>query len=145
MSAPLIASLPLKRMVYPLPMRNSWYAFAALSMAIGVGCGAFGAHGLRGTIPEADLAIWEKSVFYQLIHSLAALLVLVTPLAILNEKRAARLAQLFLGGSLVFSGSLYALVLTNQRWLGAITPIGGVCFIVGWVLLTVSAIQSRAP
>jgi uncharacterized membrane protein YgdD (TMEM256/DUF423 family) len=116
-------------------MKHTLYALAALSMAVGVGCGAFGAHGLRDVISPTDLQIWEKAVFYQLVHGLAALVIVVTPATLLSEQKAARSAKLFLIGTLFFSGSLYTLVLTNLRWMGAITPIGGVCFIVAWLLL----------
>jgi uncharacterized membrane protein YgdD (TMEM256/DUF423 family) len=116
-------------------MKHTLYALAALSMAVGVGCGAFGAHGLRDVISASDLQIWEKAVFYQLIHGLATLVILVTPPTLFDEKKAVRSAKLFLIGTLFFSGSLYTLVLANLRWMGAITPIGGVCFIVGWILL----------
>ena len=119
-------------------MKNRLFAIAALSMAIGVACGAFGAHALRGTIPDSDLDIWEKAVFYHLIHGLAALVILATPLALLSERRGSQVAKLFLFGTAVFCGSLYALVLTNIRWLGAITPIGGVSMILGWILLSLS-------
>jgi uncharacterized membrane protein YgdD (TMEM256/DUF423 family) len=124
-------------------MKPLLYSLAALSMAIGVGCGAFGAHGLRDIISAQDLQIWEKSVFYQLIHSVAALVLLVTPHTICDEKKSTRCAALFLIGTLIFSGSLYTLVLTNTRWLGAITPIGGTCFIVSWVLLALGAYRQR--
>ncbi len=125
-------------------MKPLLYSLGALSMAIGVGCGAFGAHGLRDIISAQDMQIWEKAVFYQLIHSLAALVLLVTPHTLCDEKRSTRCAALFLIGTLVFSGSLYTLVLTNMRWLGAITPLGGSCFIVSWVLVAVAAYRRRA-
>ncbi len=125
-------------------MKPLIYSLGALSMAIGVGCGAFGAHGLRDIISAQDMQIWEKAVFYQLIHSLAALVLLVTPHTLCDEKRSTRCAALFLIGTLVFSGSLYTLVLTNMRWLGAITPLGGSCFIVSWVLVAVAAYRRRA-
>jgi uncharacterized membrane protein YgdD (TMEM256/DUF423 family) len=124
-------------------MKPLLYSLAALSMAIGVGCGAFGAHGLRDVIPASDLQIWEKAVFYQLIHSLAALVLLVTPHTLCDERRTSLCATLFLVGTLIFSGTLYALVLTNTRWLGAITPIGGTCFIVSWILLAAGAYRRR--
>ena len=108
-------------------------------MALGVGCGAFGAHALRGTIPDTDLDIWEKAVFYHLIHGLAVLVILAAPVTLLKEQRASRIAKLLLLGQVIFSGSLYALVLTNTRWLGAITPIGGMLFIVSWVMVSVAA------
>ena len=131
-------------MIHLTDMKHFTFAIASLFMGIGVACGAFGAHALRGTIPDTDLAIWEKAVLYHLVHSLAALLLLVTPATILEEPRALRFSQLLLIGTLIFSGSLYALVLTNARWLGAITPIGGVCFIATWILVSLSVAGRRA-
>jgi len=124
-------------------MKPLLYSLASLSMAIGVGCGAVGAHGLRDVIPANDLQIWEKAVFYQLIHSLAALVLLVTPHTLCDERTCTRCASLFLIGTAIFSGTLYALVLTNTRWLGAITPIGGTCFILAWILVTLGAYRRR--
>lgn len=111
------------------------FSLASLSMAIGVACGAFGAHGLRGTIPDLDLQIWEKGVFYQLVHSLAALIIIGTAGSNVCANTARRAAILFLLGVAIFSGTLYALVLTNLRWLGAITPLGGTSFICAWLML----------
>jgi uncharacterized membrane protein YgdD (TMEM256/DUF423 family) len=110
------------------------FSLSALSMAIGVACGAFGAHGLRDVVPPSELLIWEKAVFYQLIHAISSMMVLNAN-KLVPEHVARRVALLFLGGTFVFSGSLYLLVLTNIRWLGAITPIGGASFIVAWVIL----------
>ncbi|MEN9845789.1 MAG: hypothetical protein RIS36_936 [Pseudomonadota bacterium] len=119
------------------------YSLAALSMAIGVGCGAFGAHGLRDILSAQDMQIWEKAVFYQLVHSVAALVLLITPDTLCNERVATRCASLLLIGTTIFSGTLYALVLTNTRWLGAITPIGGTCFIIAWVLVALGTHRRR--
>ena len=119
------------------------YALASLSMAIGVGCGAFGAHGLREVVTPNDLQIWEKAVFYQLIHGLAALAVVLTPETLIPHRKSRFVATLFLLGTLIFSGSLYLLVLSGQRWLGAITPLGGTSYIAGWIILAVAA--CRAP
>lgn len=118
------------------------YALASLSMAIGVGCGAFGAHGLRDVVTPNDLQIWEKAVFYQLIHGLAALAVVLTPETLIPHRKSRFVATLFLLGTLIFSGSLYLLVLSGQRWLGAITPIGGTSYIMGWVILAVATYQA---
>ncbi len=101
----------------------------ALFAALGVAAGAFGAHALRDLVPTTDLAIWETAVRYQLFHALALLFV--------GFSSAARLmvpGLLFALGTVVFSGSLYLLVLTDTRWLGAITPIGGLLLILGWLL-----------
>jgi uncharacterized membrane protein YgdD (TMEM256/DUF423 family) len=116
---------------------------ASLALAVGVACGAFGAHGLKSIIPASDLLIWEKGVLYQLIHALGALILLVADTNGPSQKTRIRIARLLLISCLIFSGSLYLLVLTNQRWLGAITPIGGVGFIVSWIWLGWSFCRER--
>ncbi len=106
---------------------------AALLGALAVGLGAFGAHGLKDLlVRNQTAAIWEKAVFYHFIHAVM-LFVLATRVPL-------RLCPWFsfLAGIVIFSGSLYVLAVTNARWLGAITPIGGVSFIVGWVCLAVA-------
>lgn len=89
--------------------------------------GAFGAHGLRPLLTQNDtVSIWEKAVFYHFIHSVM--------LFILAERKQIPAVPWwgFLTGIVIFSGSLYLLAVTNIRWLGAITPIGGVSFLIGW-------------
>lgn len=106
----------------------AWKWGAALA-GIGVILGAFGAHGLETAMPDVNLDPWKTAVAYQMWHALALLAVGLHP-----EKP--RLpAYLFIFGIIVFSGSLYALVLTQIMWLGAITPIGGVSLISGWFAL----------
>lgn len=100
----------------------------------GVIAGAFGAHGLREHVTAERLAVWHTGVEYQMYHALALLV-----LAKLNVHRAA--TWLFAAGIVIFSGSLYVLVLSDTNWLGAITPIGGVCFIAGWLWLLVTALR----
>lgn len=105
--------------------------FGALSVAIG----AFGAHGLKSMLETAGRTdTFETAVKYQFYHTFAILLV-----GLLLQKGENSLLNisgwLFLAGIIVFSGSLYALCFTGIRWLGAITPIGGVAFIAGWLLL----------
>ena len=98
---------------------------------LAVALGAFGAHGLRGRLSPADLATFETAVRYQMYHALGLILVAVRSAAFSNLLvRVAGWA--FTIGILVFSGSLYVLVLTGERWLGAVTPVGGVAFLVGW-------------
>jgi uncharacterized membrane protein YgdD (TMEM256/DUF423 family) len=105
---------------------------AALMGLLAVGLGAFGAHGLKGILARYDTAaIWEKAVFYHFIHAVM-LYVLATRASL---QRGPWLA--FLIGIVLFSGSLYVLAVTNARWLGAITPFGGVSFIVGWFWLLI--------
>jgi uncharacterized membrane protein YgdD (TMEM256/DUF423 family) len=103
----------------------------ALFGLLAVALGAFGAHGLEGRLSSADLATFETAVRYQMYHALA-LILLGTTAARLPEFRVRVAGWAFATGILVFSGSLYLLVLTGHRWLGAVTPLGGVAFLVGW-------------
>ncbi|TNF29454.1 MAG: DUF423 domain-containing protein [Deltaproteobacteria bacterium] len=98
---------------------------------LAVAAGAFGAHGLREALSPASLAIWKTGAEYHLIHALALVATALT-LAWRPSRSARVAAWSFLVGVLVFSGSLYLLAVTDLLWLGAITPIGGVAFIVGW-------------
>lgn len=104
-----------------------------------VGFGAFGAHGLRGRISPEMLSVFEIGVRYQMYHALAILLV-----AALSGRIEGRLLPAagwaFTAGIAVFSGSLYVLALTGITTLGAVTPIGGVAFLVGWVCLILAAL-----
>jgi uncharacterized membrane protein YgdD (TMEM256/DUF423 family) len=106
----------------------------ALSACIAVAAGAFGAHALAGLVPPERLAVWETAARYQMYHALGLMIV-----AYLTSQKAAGPARfggwLFVVGTLLFSGSLYALVLTDIRWLGAITPFGGTALIGGWLAL----------
>jgi len=108
---------------------------ACLSLAVSIACGAFGAHALRNSVSPLDIAIWEKAVLYQMIHSLAVLAIALSRHPALEQRRCFVALNLMLLSILVFSGSLYLLVLLQQRWLGAITPIGGSGFIVAWLSL----------
>lgn len=113
----------------------------AILGALSVMIGAFGAHGLHDMlVKNGHLETFETGVKYQFYHSLA--LVLVGILAYhLPGKWLGYAAQSFFYGTLIFSGSLYILCLTNVRWLGAITPIGGLLMIAGWVLLGIAAVK----
>lgn len=111
-------------------------AMAGLAGALGVGLGAFGAHALAARLSPADLATFETGARYQMFHAVA-LLGLGAWIGRHPARRLAWAARAFGFGTLVFSGSLYALVLTGQRWLGAVTPIGGVALIAGWILVMV--------
>jgi uncharacterized membrane protein YgdD (TMEM256/DUF423 family) len=118
---------------------SSALRIAAILGALAVVLGAFGAHGLKGVlVSNGTTAIWEKAVFYHFAHTVM-LFVLAgrAPL-----RRVAWLSFLF--GILIFSGSLYLLAVTNLRWLGAITPVGGISFIVGWVCLAIKpSVETR--
>ena len=104
--------------------------FAALSVLLG----AFGAHGLKNRLSIEDLAIFETAVRYQMYHALGILLMGVASFY-LTEKLVSIPAYFLILGIIIFSGSLFLLVFTNLRWFGAITPIGGLCLIIGWLLL----------
>ena len=106
----------------------------AIAMAFGVALGAFGAHGLKSRLSPDLLAVYETGVRYHLVHGLA--IFVAAWLAGEDQTRSARLAGvLFVVGILLFSGSLYLLALTGIRTLGAITPLGGVAWIVAWGLI----------
>ncbi len=109
-------------------------AFAMLSVA----CGAFGAHALRARLDERALEVWETAASYQMYHGLG-LLAVAWILAQTQSTAATVAGWAMVVGVVVFSGSLYTLSLTGIKWLGAITPIGGVAFIVAWIALIVAA------
>jgi uncharacterized membrane protein YgdD (TMEM256/DUF423 family) len=111
---------------------------ACLLMAAGVGLGAFGAHGLRTRLSLDLLGIYETGVLYHLVHGLGACVAAVLARSGLG-RRAETAGWLFVAGTMLFSGSLYVLALTGTRWLGAITPLGGVSWIAGWLTLGWSA------
>jgi uncharacterized membrane protein YgdD (TMEM256/DUF423 family) len=107
----------------------------AINGALAVMLGAFGAHGLKARVEESLLHTWATASDYHFYHALA--LLLVGLLAKQFNEAASLIAAgwVLFAGMLIFSGSLYTLVLSGQRWLGAITPIGGVLLIVGWLML----------
>lgn len=116
-------------------MHKKFIAIAALLGALSVGLGAFGAHGLKKILDANQLATFETAVRYQFYHTLALLAVGILFQQYANN-RVLWAGRFFLIGILVFSGSLYLLCLLPQfSWLGAITPIGGASFIVGWLCL----------
>jgi uncharacterized membrane protein YgdD (TMEM256/DUF423 family) len=120
------------------------FIFAALSAMVSVMMGAFASHALRGTLTDRMQHAFETAVAYQLNHSLALLLV-----CLLIDRWGRHWALMsaswaFVTGICLFSGSLYLLALTDMKWLGPITPIGGAAFIVGWGLLVVGIWQQPA-
>lgn len=115
-------------------MSRLFLALGALAAGIGVALGAFGAHGLESRVTPERLQTFETGVRYHMYHALA-LLVVGWAAAQFPGWPLQAAGYLFLAGLVLFSGSLYLLVLTDTPWLGAVTPLGGVAFIVGWVLL----------
>jgi len=106
---------------------------AAFAGASGIALGAFGAHALRARLEPAALATWNTAVLYHLIHALALLALALFARA--TGRSVMLPATLFTAGIVLFSGSLYLLALTSWRWLGPLTPLGGVAFIAGWLAL----------
>ncbi len=108
-------------------------AVGAVSAMVAVGAGSFGAHFLRTRLSDELLTVFETGARYQMYHALA----LVAVGLVLSRGAgvpAVWAGWLFIVGSIIFSGSLYALAITGARWWGAITPVGGVCFILGWAV-----------
>jgi len=114
--------------------RNFLIAAAASAGFFGVALGAFGAHGLQPLLEQrGTMGIWQTAVHYWFYHTLA-LLVLGLGSGLPGPVKR-RVALFWLAGMVVFSGSLFFLATTGPRWLGAVTPVGGILFLVGWVLL----------
>ena len=123
-------------------MARTFLLLGALSGFSSVAAGAFGAHALRQRLDEKLLAVFETGARYQMFHALA--LLVIGALAARGESRALAVAGwAMVAGTVLFSGSLYALALSGVRGLGAITPLGGVAFLVGWLALA-WAVWTRA-
>lgn len=121
-----------------------FFALGCVSASLGVAAGAFGAHGLKDILATDMLATYETAVRYQLYHAFGLVLVGLLPHTISVPARVIVAGWCFVAGTLLFSGSLYALTLSGMRWFGAITPLGGVAFIVGWLALAFS-LRAGAP
>lgn len=120
----------------------NWMATGSALLAAAVMLGAFGAHGLRGRLDAYSMGIYERAVFYHVVHAIGLLVVpLMARAGALAPTAASWVCALLLCGILIFSGSLYALAITGIRILGAITPIGGVSFIAAWLLLAWSLLK----
>ena len=122
------------------PLRPA-LVLGALFALLAVMAGAFGAHGLRGVIDGRGLEVFQTAVTYQIYHSLALVLVAILPVAGLSRRLLGIAAGFFVAGILLFSGSLYLLVLTDLRWMGPVTPVGGIGFMVGWILVLMSGFR----
>ncbi|MEO6221774.1 MAG: DUF423 domain-containing protein [Vicinamibacterales bacterium] len=124
-------------------MKRTFTLIGAAMGFIGVGLGAFGAHALKGQLSPEMLAVFETGVRYQMYHALA--LLATAALMTRSQGRALLIAGWsFTAGILLFSGSLYALVLTGVTMLGAVTPFGGLAFLIGWACLVANASATSA-
>jgi uncharacterized membrane protein YgdD (TMEM256/DUF423 family) len=118
-------------------------ALGGVSALIAVALGAFGAHALRPRLTPELLAVFETGARYQMYHALA-ILAAAFAFARWGTSQSLWAGWLFVAGTLVFSGSLYVLALTGARWWGAVTPLGGLCFLLGWIALIWGALaESR--
>ena len=124
----------------PTIMRLPLLLGASLA-ALAVVAGAFGSHGLRGIVGARSLEVFQTATTYQMYHAIALVLVSVLSATQISRRLLTMSAGFFCAGILLFSGSLYVLVLTDVRWVGPITPVGGVCFIVAWVSLAAAALK----
>jgi len=122
-------------------MAAGWFATGSILCGLGVILGAFGAHGLRERLTPEMLVVFETGVRYHLIHGLG-LLAIAWAASRWPDTYVNIAGYLFVAGILIFSGSLYVLAMTGIRWLGAITPLGGVCLIIGWGLLAAGVLRA---
>ena len=122
-------------------MDRVFFAIGSLSAFVAVAAGAFGAHALKSRLTPDMLAVFEVGVRYQMYHAFA-LIACAWAISRWAGTLVTTAAWLFVAGTLVFSGSLYVLSVTGARWLGAITPIGGLALLAGWLCLAAAAMRS---
>ena len=123
-------------------MVKVWLISASIFGFLSVGLGAFGAHSLKNILDDYGKSIYEKAVLYQMFHALALFAVGLMQ-HLFKEGRFAPAGFGFMAGILLFSGSLYLLAVTGVRWLGAITPIGGLAFLFGWAWLLFALLRMK--
>jgi len=119
-------------------MQKLFLTIGSIAMALAVSLGAFGAHGLRGKLSAEMLDIFETGVRYNFYHAIGLLIIGIIAYQLPDSGLLKWSGWLMVGGIIIFSGSLYLLALSGIRWMGAITPIGGLCFIVSWILLALT-------
>jgi uncharacterized membrane protein YgdD (TMEM256/DUF423 family) len=125
-----------------LTLERVFFGLGALSALVSVAAGAFGAHALRERLAPDMLAVFETGARYQMYHALG-LLAVAWAAGRWPGSATVAAGWLFVAGTVLFSGSLYLLTLTGQRWLGAITPLGGLAFIAGWAALAWAALRAH--
>lgn len=120
-------------------MAKLFITLASLSGMLAVVFGAFGAHALKNRFDDYSMGIWETAVQYHFYHALALLAVGVIALGQPHTALLKSSGWLFILGTLIFSGSLYVLAISGLKWLGAVTPLGGLAFIAGWACLATAS------
>ena len=126
-----------------ITLTNKYAAFGAVHALLAVALGAFGAHGLKDVLDSDMLLVFETGVRYQMYHALGLIAVAALAGRAHSPRTIRRGAMLLHSGIFIFSGSLYVLSLSGTKWLGAITPLGGVAFIVGWAMIAWTLRQGR--
>ncbi|MEZ7277388.1 DUF423 domain-containing protein [Pseudoalteromonas sp. 68 DY56-GL68] len=121
-------------------MIKLYLMIGSLFCMLSVMLGAFAAHGLKSRVSEYAIGIFKTAAEYQMVHGLALIAMAILIKWGMNLNWA---GGFFIAGTVLFSGSLYLLALTGMKWLGPITPIGGVCFIIGWAILLVQAARYK--
>lgn len=125
-------------------MHSTWIRLGSIAGFFGVAAGAFGAHALQGRVDDHLVEVFATGSRYALVHGVA--LVGVGALCLRRPVAALRVSAIaFAAGVLLFSGSLWTMALTGQRWLGAVTPVGGLCLLVGWASLAIAAGRLAGP
>jgi len=124
-------------------MFRKYFAIGAIGAALAIALGAFGAHGLKDIVEERMLANFETGVRYHMYSALGIMLIALASKLVASDKKMSLGALLVTIGTCIFSGSLYVMALTGLTILGAITPIGGVLMIVGWVIVVVSILKTQ--
>jgi len=123
-------------------MSNLFIGLGALNAFIAVAMGAFSAHALKGKLSEHYLSVIQTAADYQFYHALG--LILIGLIFLHNKSRLITLAGwLMLNGIILFCGSLYTLSLSGTKWLGMITPLGGLCFLIAWLMLAYAHLQAK--
>ena len=124
-------------------MKSVFLFLGAISALIGVGMGAFGAHGLKAILSPEMLTVYQTGVTYQMWHALGLIGIALIRQRVPESKLLSWAGWLMFIGIFLFSGSLYLLVLLDLKWLGMITPIGGVSFITAWLLIAIFAAKKN--
>jgi len=117
-----------------------WLRIGGLLMALGVVLGAFGSHALRAKLDDYSMEVFRTAVFYHLIHALGIFVVAYLG-SLYSDTKIQWAGILLVAGIILFSGSLYLLAITGQKWLGAVTPLGGLAFIAAWLLIALVGID----
>jgi uncharacterized membrane protein YgdD (TMEM256/DUF423 family) len=121
---------------------RTFLALGGFAAFLAVALGAFGAHALKARVPPEMLAVWHTGVEYHLFHALGLLAVGIVAMQLPESALLKYSGWLMLAGIVLFSGSLYALALSGERWLGAVTPVGGIAFLAAWALFVAAAVRA---